>query len=89
MTGFVRVAAVAVLLVCPLTGFANGWRSGSRGITAYYYPAPVLYVPVFHVIPVVPCPPATNLGRSAAGSSSWLLGFSSPGIPLPNSAPDT
>jgi len=56
MSGIVRGAAVAILLVCPLTGLANGWRSNSRGITAYYYPPPVLYVPTFRVLPVVPCP---------------------------------
>jgi hypothetical protein len=56
MAAIMRGTAAVVLLAFPLTGFANGWRSGSRSITAYYYPAPVVEVPVFHVMPVVPCP---------------------------------
>ena len=58
MTEAIRGAAVVVLFVWPLAGLAHGWGHGGRVVTAYYYPAPVLQVPISAVMPAVPCPVA-------------------------------
>jgi hypothetical protein len=56
MSNGIRATVMALLLFCPITASAHGWRGGNRGVAAYYYAPPLVEMPIFRVLPVMPCP---------------------------------
>lgn len=56
MTRLIRAAAWALVLFGPLTANAFGCEAGGPVVTAYYYPAPVVYAEPAPAIQYVPAP---------------------------------
>jgi hypothetical protein len=88
MSGIVRVTAAAVLVLSPLTAWAHGGRRVAPVVTAYYYPAPVYYEPVYPVVLVpAPCPIPVATPIATASPSPIVVPYAAPTAAPPSTGP--